>query len=293
MKRSLKNTIKAIAVVTVFSFSGIAAAKDILTSTPVTYAIASELMKGTDVTTQYLPPKRYGIERLPNWFESKGSKTVEKAGESATVAISISSVWQADPTFIYARQGNIRLVEIDAAQALTPRAQGVAALLLNDGSISKYSWLNPTNLIRMSSIVADDLKKLWPEHFVVIDTNLQRMMLEVRELINVQQGTIFENDIDSVVLLSETLEDFVSGNQLFVADRLFDAELEWNETQKQHLKTQFTEDETLWLVTSRKPSKLLLELVPNHRILVVDPIDRWGSKGIDSAKPFERWQITL
>ncbi|WP_394250253.1 ABC transporter substrate-binding protein [Vibrio profundi] len=293
MKRSLKKTIKAISVIAVFGFSGITAAKDILTSTPVTYAIASELMKGTEVTTQYLPPKRYGIERLPNWFESKGSKTVAKAGESATVAISISSVWQADPTFIYARQGNIRLVEIDAAQALTPRAQGVAALSLNDGSISKYSWLNPTNLIRMSSIVADDLKKLWPEHFVVIDANLQRMMLEVRELINVQQDTIFENDIDSVVLLSETLEDFVSGSQLFVADRFFDAELEWSETQKQHLKAQFTEDETLWLVTSRKPSKLLLELVPNHRILVVDPIDRWGSKGIDSVKPFERWQINL
>ena len=47
-------------------------AEDILTSTPVTYALATELTKGTDITTEYLPPKRYGIDRLPNWFGTKG-----------------------------------------------------------------------------------------------------------------------------------------------------------------------------------------------------------------------------
>ncbi|MEZ8384790.1 ABC transporter substrate-binding protein, partial [Vibrio splendidus] len=34
-------------------------AEDILTSTPVTYALATELTRGTDITTEYLPPKRY------------------------------------------------------------------------------------------------------------------------------------------------------------------------------------------------------------------------------------------
>jgi len=293
MKAIIRCTAKWIITAALFGGVNGAFAKDILTSTPSTYLIASELMKGTKVTTQYLPPKRYGIERLPNWFESKGRQKVAQAGESATVAVTISSVWEADPTFIYARQGNIRLVEIDAAQALTPRAQGVAALSLSDGTISKYSWLNPTNLIRMASIVADDLKKLWPEHKLTIEANLQRLMLDVRELINLQQEAIFENDIDSVVLLSETLEDFVSGNQLFVVERLYDAELEWSQQQKQHLKSLFSDDETLWLVTSRKPSKSLLELVPEQRILVVDPVDRWGAKGVKADNPFERWQITF
>ncbi|MGF1755402.1 ABC transporter substrate-binding protein [Vibrio makurazakiensis] len=267
-------------------------ASDILTSTPVTYAIANELMKGTEITTQYLPPKRYGIDRLPNWFATKGVKPVTKAGENATVAITLSSIWQNDPTFIYARQGNIRLIEIDASQAITPRAQGVAALKLDDGSISKYAWLNPTNLIRMSSIVADDLKHVWPNHQAKIDTNLQMMMLDVRTLINSQQDAIFDHEVDSVVLLSESLEDFASGNQLFVVDRLFDAELEWTEEQKLRLKDQFTEDETLWLVTSRKPSKTLLSIVPKERVLVVDSLDRWGSKGIKDEEPFERWKLT-
>ncbi len=45
-------------------------------------------------------------------------------------------------------------------------------------------------------------------------------MLDVRELINKQQAVLLDNDVDSV-LLSRSLEDFVSGSQLFVEERMF------------------------------------------------------------------------
>ncbi|WP_046223551.1 ABC transporter substrate-binding protein [Vibrio sp. ECSMB14106] len=266
-------------------------AEDILTSTPVTYALATELTKGTDITTEYLPPKRYGIDRLPNWFGTKGVSKVLKSGEKATVALTLSSIWQADPTFVYARQGNIRLVEVDAAQAITPRAQGVAAITLPNGDVSKYAWLNPTNLTRMAAIVADDFKLLWPAQSETIDSNLQRVMLDVRELINKQQAVLLDNDVDSVLLLSESLEDFVSGSQLFVEERMFKAELEWTKQDKAKLKAMFSEDDTLWLVTAKKPSNLIKSLVPNERILVVDSVDRWGRVGIDAKAPFARWEV--
>jgi hypothetical protein len=268
-------------------------AEDILTSTPVTYALATELTKGTDITTEYLPPKRYGIDRLPNWFGTKGASKVLKSGEKATVALTLSSIWQADPTFVYARQGNIRLVEVDAAQAITPRAQGVAALTLSNGEVSKYAWLNLTNLTRMAAIVADDFKLLWPEQAEAIDSNLQRVMLDVRELINKQQAVLLDNEVDSVLLLSESLEDFASGSQLYVEDRMFKAELEWTEQDKAKLKAMFSEDDALWLVTAKKPSNLIKSLVPNERILVVDSVDRWGKTGISAQAPFSRWEVML
>ncbi|CAK3169129.1 ABC-type Zn uptake system ZnuABC Zn-binding protein ZnuA [Vibrio crassostreae] len=266
-------------------------AEDILTSTPVTYALATELTKGTDITTEYLPPKRYGIDRLPNWFGTKGANKVLQSGEKATVAVTLSSIWQADPTFVYARQGNIRLVEVDAAQAITPRAQGVAALTLSNGDVSKYAWLNPTNLTRMAAIVADDFKLLWPAQAETIDSNLQRVMLDVRELINKQQAVLLDNDVDSVLLLSESLEDFVSGSQLFVEERMFKAELEWTDEDKAKLKEMFSEDDALWLVTAKKPTNLIKSLVPNERILVVDSVDRWGRAGINKKSPFTRWEV--
>ncbi|AVH29315.1 metal ABC transporter solute-binding protein, Zn/Mn family [Vibrio diabolicus] len=269
----------------------LASAKDILTSTPVTYMLSEQLMKGTGIETQYLPPKRYGVERLENWFANKGTEQVKQAGQAATVAITLGAIWKQDPTYVYARQGNIHLIEIDASQAISPRAQGVAALTLENGSTSKYAWLNPTNLIRMAGIVGEDLQRVYPEHQKAIQTNQQAFMLNVRELINQQQAEIFDKGIDSVVLMSESLEDFASGNQLFVVGREFKPELEWAEEDKLSLKAQFEQDKTLWLVTDKRPSKTLISLIKPSRILQIDVIDRWGSKGIKTEKPLARWEM--
>ncbi|QUM82275.1 ABC transporter substrate-binding protein [Moritella sp. 5] len=275
------------------SFSQKVSAADILTATPVTYMLATELTKGTAITTQYLPPKRYGISRLPNWFSSKGATLTEKAAIDAQVSITLGAVWPQDPLFVHARKGNIRMIEVDASQAISPRAQGVAALRLEDGSISPYTWLNPTNLTRMTAIVSQDLQQVWPQQAATIASNQQALMMSVRHLINQQQTMLLDNEIDSVVLLSSELEDFASGNQLFVVERLTKPELEWSAADKQQLVKLLTEDDSLWVLTSKRASKQLKTLVPNPaRILTIDSIDRWG-RGINADKPLQRWQLTL
>ncbi|QUM90804.1 ABC transporter substrate-binding protein [Moritella sp. 36] len=275
------------------SFSQKVSAADILTATPVTYMLATELTKGTGITTQYLPPKRYGISRLPNWFSSKGVTLTEKAAIDAQVSITLGAVWPQDPLFVHARKGNIRMIEVDASQAISPRAQGVAALRLEDGSISPYTWLNPTNLTRMTAIVSQDLQQVWPQQAATIASNQQALMMSVRHLINQQQTMLLDNEIDSVVLLSSELEDFASGNQLFVVERLTKPELEWSAADKQQLVKLLTEDDSLWVLTSKRASKQLKTLVPNPaRILTIDSIDRWG-RGINADKPLQRWQLTL
>ncbi|MGR4019376.1 metal ABC transporter solute-binding protein, Zn/Mn family [Vibrio harveyi] len=287
----MKKQIITMGLVLMSTFAPFSYGKDIITSTPVTYMLSEQLMQGTGIETSYLPPKRYGVERLVNWFASKGQQQAIKAGQEATVAITLGAIWHQDPTFVYARQGNIRLIEIDASQAISPRAPGVAALTLDNGDTSKYAWMNPTNLIRMAAIVGEDLQKVYPQYQAQIEKNQQALMLEVRELINQQQDVIFAKEIDSVVLLGESLEDFASGNQLFVVDRQFKPELEWSEAEKLSLKAQFEEDKTLWLITDKRPSKQLQSIISPDRILQIDAIDRWGSKGIKTEKPLARWQL--
>lgn len=287
----MKKQIITMGLVLTSTFAPFSYGKDIITSTPVTYMLSEQLMQGTGIETSYLPPKRYGVERLVNWFASKGQQQAIKAGQEATVAITLGAIWHQDPTFVYARQGNIRLIEIDASQAISPRAPGVAALTLDNGDTSKYAWMNPTNLIRMAAIVGEDLQKVYPQYQAQIEKNQQALMLEVRELINQQQDVIFAKEIDSVVLLGESLEDFASGNQLFVVDRQFKPELEWSEAEKLSLKAQFEEDKTLWLITDKSPSKQLQSIISPDRILQIDAIDRWGSKGIKTEKPLARWQL--
>ncbi|EXJ40907.1 periplasmic solute binding family protein, partial [Vibrio parahaemolyticus VPTS-2010_2] len=73
--------------------------------------------------------------------------------------------------------------------------------------------------------------------------------------------------------------------------RQFKPELEWSEKDKLSLKAQFEQDKTLWLVTDKKPSKILTSLVSPDRILQIDNIDRWGNKGIKTEKPLARWKM--
>ena len=276
-------------IASIVFFSNLTQAKDIITSLPVTYMLATQLTKGSEIQTDYLPPKRYGIERIENWYASKGTQHAKAAAKNATVAITLGAIWPQDPTYIYARQGNIHVIEVDASQAISPHAQSVAALTLNDGSISKYVWLNPTNLIRMIGITSEDLQRIFPSDAHIIRNNQQRLLLNIRDLIDQQQNEIFKRNIDSVVLFSQSLEDFASGMQLFVSDRQFKPEFEWSKEDEARLKTLFSQDKTLWVMTTRKPSKQLLTLIPEDRILVVDPIDRWGSEGIDHDNPLKRW----
>lgn len=284
--------IVSVCVASLFSMKKVIAA-DVLTATPVTYMLSSELLKETSLTTKYLPPNRYGIERLPNWFANKGAKTVQDSAKTAQAVVTIGAVWADDPLYVNARYSNIQIIEVDASQAITPRAQGVAALRLSDGTTSKYAWLNPTNLIRMVAIVSDDFQRIWPDKSEQIQKNQEQFMLSVRQLINQQQKVILENDIDSVILLSEQLEDFASGNQLFVVDRLTKPALEWTEDDKAQLKDLIEEDDSVWIITTQKPNKQMQALLPMDRVLVVDAVDRWGRAGINNKAPLQRWRLTL
>ncbi|WP_418369082.1 metal ABC transporter solute-binding protein, Zn/Mn family [Vibrio azureus] len=272
-------------------FPSLSLAKDIVTSTPTTYILSEQLMRETGIETIYLPPKRYGIERLVNWFAGKGHELAKQAGEKATVAITLGAVWPQDPTFVYTRQGNIRMIEIDASQAISPRAQSVAVLKADEQALSKYVWMNPTNLIRMASIIGEDLKKIYPKHATKIEHNQQRLLTQIRQLINQQQEVLLEKNIEDVVLLSTALEDFASGHQLFVAARQFNPELEWTEADKQALKQQFEKDKSLWLLTDKRPSSSLLALVPKERIMEIDTLARLGQHNVNDENPLVRWQL--
>ena len=294
MRLIAKSVSVAAIIIAGVSYTSAAYADDILTATPVTYMLASELTQNTGITTTFLPPKRYGVTRLPNWFASKGDVVTKQASKKAQAVITLGAIWPQDPLYVYARQGNIKIVEIDASQAISPRAQGVAALRLDDGSTSLYSWLNPTNLSRMAAIVSEDLQRLWPEKSQQIEKNQQQLMRDVRQLINNQQQVLMEAGVDSVVLLSSELEDFASGNQLFVVDRLTTPELEWTDKDKQNLRELVAEDNTLWLLSTKKLTASQRALLPKEvNVMVIDSVDRWGRVGINHSAPLKRWQITL
>lgn len=293
MSTFLKKSVLALSMIVSTVLPAVVNASDVLTSTPTTYMLASQLLQDTSITVRQLTPKRYGLNRQPNWFDGKGAELVAKAAKKAEVVISIKSVWAKDPIYDHARMSNIHLIEIDASQAISPRAESVASIKQSDGSVSPYVWLNPANLVRMANIIASDLVRVWPEYQQQIRDNQRLLSALIRNQQRETSGQLTNHNIDAVIVLNESLMDYSAGHNLFVVESLFKPELEWSEQEKNNLRSQLNDDPTLWLLTTRKPSTELKQLLGDFsQYLVVDPIDRWG-RGIDNTNPLTRWQSHL
>lgn len=265
---------------------------DVLTSLPATYMIVDQLTQGTGLKVENLAPPRFGFERLPGWYEQQGAEQVAEVTGQAQVVVSMGSIWQADPLYPHTRAHNIQVINVDAGQALLPNGQAVTALHTQDG-VSPYVWLSAANLMRMTEIIGDDFVRIWPEHKQTISDNQGQLLQSLKELSASQQRQLFEAEIDSVILLEEALEDFVLANDLFVLERKFKPNLDWNEQDIADIAEWVKEEPELWVLTTRPVNQRLLKLLPEGvSVLRIDPLDRWG-RGIQVDNPLQRWNLDL
>lgn len=96
-----------------------------------------------------------------------------------------------------------------------------------------------------------------------------------------------------MIILDIALEDFVRANDLFVLDRKFKANLDWNENDIQQIAQWYEEEPEVWILTTRAVNKQLQDLLPTGiSVLRIDPVDRWG-RGIDKHSPLKRWELGL
>ncbi|MDC5855557.1 metal ABC transporter solute-binding protein, Zn/Mn family [Vibrio europaeus] len=269
--------------------SKFAISADILTATPATHILTSSLVEETSLDVKYLLPARYGVQRLESWLSSKGKDSLYQEAQKATAMVTLKSIWPQDTSFNHARHANIRLIQIDASQSLSHHGGSVAALTNSQGEVSIYSWMNPNNLSRMSKIIADDLVAIWPEHAEQIQANLQTNLIKLRQLTQSQSQILFDKQVESAILLSESLEDFAAGYQLFVEDRLYQPEIDWTSDTYRELKRKLAQDPSLFIITDRKISRELSEQIAASRILQVDSLERMGRLTFDNKSPFQRW----
>ncbi len=264
----------------------------ILTHLPATYMLATALTDGTDVTVEYLPPKRYGLNRLPAWFDGQGQAAVAQAATRAEAVVTIGAVWPADPLYAHVRAHNIRVVELDASRALTPKGSAVVTRQLANGEVSPYVWLNVANLARMADILAADLIALYPAQSTRIGTNQARLKQAIAQLQHQQQAALLAAGVDAVVLLDDRLEDFVSGNGLLVLHRQTKPALTWTAQEIAGLKALAKEEGGLVLLSAAAVPAALTEGLEKVSVIQLDSLDRWGS-GIDPQAPLARWQVTF
>jgi len=193
-----------------------ASAKTIATVSPIGYSLTEAMVKDTPLSVAYLPPARLPVNRIASWIQKHRSDTFE----AYDAVVNISAVFEGLDIYPSLRQSNIRIVNIDIAQAIMPNGEKVVL-----DSHNEYFWLNTNNLLVMSGILKRDLVTLWPGYAEQINQNYQQLTQTLRR-INLQvDQLLMDNDIALIVPDNSKLVPFVASISSDVAEADFAQEL--------------------------------------------------------------------
>jgi ABC-type Zn uptake system ZnuABC Zn-binding protein ZnuA len=195
----------------------------VLTGIQATYSLAVALAAGTPIQVQNVPADGRQLAMQKDYIERRMG-TLAKQFSAATAVISLTNAVPGDPLYRYAREANIRIVDIDAAVPWSLNMPGVALADspasnvawgkdadLVESATAPYFWLSVSNAIRMGDIIASDLAALFPDSAAVISRNLnvlKRSLLQLRgdyqsRLLEVGGADVFALTGDFVYLTND------------------------------------------------------------------------------------------
>jgi ABC-type Zn uptake system ZnuABC Zn-binding protein ZnuA len=195
----------------------------VLTGIQATYSLAMALVAGTPIQVRNVPPDGREMSMQKDYI-ARRMDALAGQFSAATAVITVTNAVPGDPLFRFAREANIRIVDIDAAVPWSLNMPGVALASSPastatwghdpdpvESSTAPYFWLSVSNAIRMGDIIASDLAALFPDSAAVIGRNLdtlKRSLLKLRgdyqnRLIEVGAGDVFALTGDFVYLTND------------------------------------------------------------------------------------------
>jgi ABC-type Zn uptake system ZnuABC Zn-binding protein ZnuA len=194
----------------------------VLTGTQATYSIAIALLAGTPIRVQNIPADGRAMSVQKDYI-ARRMEALGRQFAGATAVISMTNALPGDPLYRFAREANIRIVNIDAAIPWSPDRPGVALADspvsnvlwgkdadVPESSTAPYFWLSLSNAIRMADIVAHDLSALFPDAAAAVASNLdgfKRSLLKLRgnyqDRLMVAGGDVFALSGDFVYLTND------------------------------------------------------------------------------------------
>jgi len=217
------------------------AADTILTSMQATYSLATALTGETPIEIINVPEDGRQMSILRDYI-ARRTDTLEGAFATATAVISLTNVLPGDPLYRFARDVNIRVVNIDAALpwSLNRAGVGLADLPVSNvdwgtdtnpinSIVAPYFWLSVSNSIRMADNIAHDLIKLFPDHINTIQTNLDNLKRSLLNMRNEYQGKLIEAGNDTVFALTGDFVYLTNDMGLYVDGYFIKQDIRWTE----------------------------------------------------------------
>jgi ABC-type Zn uptake system ZnuABC Zn-binding protein ZnuA len=213
----------------------------VLTGTQATYSLTVALTSGTPVRVQNVPPDGRQLALLKDYI-SRRMDALAPTFASATAVVTLTNALPGDPLYRFARDANIRIVDIEAGVPWSLDAPGVALADMPtsnvawgsdtdtaDTVVAPYFWLSISNAIRMGDIIAHDLEALFPDSAATIATNLEVLKRSLLTLRGDYQNRLIESGADVVFALTGDFVYLTNDMGLFVDGYFIKQDVRWTE----------------------------------------------------------------
>jgi ABC-type Zn uptake system ZnuABC Zn-binding protein ZnuA len=279
-----------IAIVLLFTSTLHAADGDsavIITANQATYSLASALTLNTPIRIVNVPEDGRQLSLLKDYIARRAER-LEATFASATAVISLTNALPEDPIYRFARDANIRIVNIDAALPWSLDSAGVALIETpasnvawgadTDASMSAtapYFWLSVSNTIRMADIIAHDLGELFPDSLDQLHSNLDDLKWSLLNLRNEYQSRLIEADSDTVFALASDFVYLTNDMGLYVDGYFIKQDIRWTDADLANLTAHLRQNEIKAVIHKWLPSDAIQQAISDAgaTLIVLDAGD--------------------
>jgi ABC-type Zn uptake system ZnuABC Zn-binding protein ZnuA len=211
----------------------------VLTATQATYSLAKALTATTSVRVSNVPADGRQWSLLKDYIERR-QEALAPTFATATAVITLTNALPGDPLYRFAREANIRIVDIEAAVPWSPAMPGVALVAAPASNVpwgsdsdpaaeetAPYLWLSVSNAIRMGDIIAHDLTALFPAEASTIAANLDGLKRSLLALRTEYQRRIIEAGDDTVFALTSDFVYLTNDLGLYVDGYFIKQDVRW------------------------------------------------------------------
>jgi ABC-type Zn uptake system ZnuABC Zn-binding protein ZnuA len=267
---------KAAALLAALTFAAAASGQDgplVLTGTQATYSLTTALAKGTPIRVQNVPADGRQLALLKDYIERRAA-ALEPTFASATAVVTLTNALPGDPLYRFAREANIRIVDIEAAVPWSIDAPGVALAAPpesnvawgkdtdpNGDSVAPYFWLSVSNSIRMSDIIAEDLEALFPDSAATIAANLEALKRSLLALRAEYEAKVVESGADLVFALTGDFVYLTNDLGVFVDGYFIKQDVRWTDDDLKKLTQHLVDHDVKIVLHKWLPSEAIQSAV--------------------------------
>ncbi len=246
-----------------------ARAETVLTGTQATYSLTSALVANTGIEVANVPADGRELALLPDYIGRRMDRLAPEFS-AATAVVSLTNALPGDPLYRFAREANVRIVNIDAALPWSLSMPGVALTESPDSTVdwgsdtdapaaatAPYFWLSIPNAIRMADIVAHDLGRMFPESAPVISSNLDSLKRELLALRGDFQDRLIELGDDTVFALTGDFVYLTNDLGLYVDGYFIKQDIRWTDDDLAAFTRHLAENDIRVVIHKWQPSEAI------------------------------------